>query len=83
MTTYLSTMFEGGGDKETSIRNERVFDPAWPDLVGPTPESAKAMLQAEYITQTKRVNKLWIKLSTSYGLVISECNNYLWLRLKG
>ena len=32
-TAYLSTNIEGGGDVETSIQNEKVFEPAWPDLV--------------------------------------------------
>ena len=48
MTAYLSTKLEGGGggDVETSIRNGKVFDPAWPDLVRPTPDATKYMLQA-------------------------------------
>ena len=47
-TAYLGTKLEGGGDIETSIRNGKVFEPAWPDPVGPNPASMKAMLQAEY-----------------------------------
>ena len=46
--TYLSTKLEGAGDIETSIRNGKVFDPEWPEPVGPTPEATKAILQAEY-----------------------------------
>ena len=49
-TAYLSMKPEGIGDVETLIRNEKVFDPAWPDPVGPTPAATKAMLQAEYRT---------------------------------
>ena len=45
-TTYLSTKLEVGGDVETSIRNEKVFELAWPDPVGPNPATTKAMLQA-------------------------------------
>ena len=45
-TSYLSTNIEGGSDVETSIRNGKVFDPAWPDPVGPNPAATKAMLLA-------------------------------------
>ena len=82
-TAYLSTKIEGGGDVETLIQNGKLFEPAWPDPVGPTPEATKAMLQAEYGTRAKRVEKLWINLSTAYGLVIGQCNYYIRSRLKG
>ena len=32
-TLYLSTKIEGGDDVKTSIRNEKVFEPTWPDLI--------------------------------------------------
>ena len=41
------------------------------------------MLQAEYGTRAKRVEKLRINLSMAYGLVLVQCTNYLWSRLKG
>ena len=41
------------------------------------------MLQAEYGTRAKRVEKLRINLSMAYGLVLGQCTNYLWSRLKG
>ena len=44
---YLSTKLDGGGDVKTSIRNGKVFELAWTDLVGPNPAVMKAMLQAE------------------------------------
>ena len=74
-TAYLSTKIEGGGDVETSIRNGKVFEPAWPDPVGPNPAATKAMLQAEYKTRTKRVEKLRINLSTEYDLVLGQCTD--------
>ena len=46
-TIYLSTKLEGSGNVETSIRNGKVFEPAWPDPVGPNPAATKAMLQAD------------------------------------
>ena len=49
-TAYLSTKLEGSDDVKTSIQNRKVFDPAWPDLVGPNPEVTKAMIQGEYGT---------------------------------
>ena len=52
---YLITKIEGGSKIGTSIRNGKVFDPAWPDLVGPNPAATKAMLQAEYGTRAKRM----------------------------
>ena len=69
---YLSTKLEGGGDVETSIRNEKVFDPAWTDPVRPNPAAMKSMIQAEYGTRAKRVEKLRINLRTAYGLVIGQ-----------
>ena len=47
-TAYLSTKLEGGGggDVETSIRNRKFIDLAWPDPVRPNPASTKSMLQA-------------------------------------
>ena len=65
------------------IRNRKVFEPSWPDPVGPNVEATKAMLQAEYGTRAKRVEKLRIKLSTEYGLVLGKCTDYLQSRLKG
>ena len=53
-TEYLITNLKGGGNVETSIRNRKVFDPEWPDPVGPNTEAMKAMLQAEYGTRAKR-----------------------------
>ena len=82
-TAYLSTKLEGGGDVETSIRNRKVFEPAWPDPVEPNPAAMKAMLQAEYGTRLKRVEKLRINLSTEYSLVLGQCTDYLRSRLKG
>ena len=67
---YLSTKIEGGGDVKTSIRNGKVFELAWPDPVGPNVAATKAMLQAEYGTRAKRVEKLWIKMISAYGLVL-------------
>ena len=58
MTAYLSTELEGGSDVKMSILNVKVFEPAWPDPVRPTPEATKFMLQAEYDTRAKRVDKL-------------------------
>ena len=69
---YLSTKLEGGDKAETSIRNGKVFEPAWPDPVGPNLADTKAMLQAEYKTREKRVDKLCISLRTEYGLVLSK-----------
>ena len=77
MTAYLNTKLEGGGDVKTSIRNGKVFKPAWPDLVVPNPAATKAMLQVEYRTRVKRVEKLRINLSTAYGLVLGQCTDYL------
>ena len=45
--------------------------------------STKAMLQAEYGTRAKRVEKLSINLITAYGLVLGKCKDYLRSRLKG
>ena len=82
-TAYLSTKLEGGGDLKTSIRNRKVFEPAWSDPVRPNPAATKAMLQAEYGTRAKRVEKLRINLSTVYGLVLGQCTDYLQSRLEG
>ena len=65
------------------MRNGKVFDPAWPGPVGPNTAATKAMLQAEYRTRTKRVEKLRINLSTAYGLVLGKCTDYLRSRLEG
>ena len=70
-TVNLIMKLEGGGDIKTPIRNGKVFEPAWPDSVG------------QYGTREKRVDKLWINLSTSYGLVIGQCTNDLRSRLEG
>ena len=72
MNVYLRTKLKGGGDVKTSIVNGKVFDPAWPDPAGHTPEATKAMLQADYGTRAKRVEKLRINLSTAYGLVLGQ-----------
>ena len=40
------------------------------------------MLQAEYGTRSKRVEKLRINLSTAYGLVLGQCTDYLRSRLE-
>ena len=64
-TACLSTKLEGGGNVEMLIRNEKVFGPEWSDPVGPNPAATKAMLQAEYGTRAKRVDKLCINLSTA------------------
>ena len=82
-TAYLSTKLKGGGDVKTPIRNGQVFEPAWPDPVGPTPAATKSMIQAEYGTRVKRLEKIRINLSTAYGLVLRQCTNYLRSRLEG
>ena len=71
-TTYLSMEIEGGGGVETPIRNGEVFEPAWPDPVGPNPAATKAMLQAAYGTREKRVENLRINLRSAYGLVLGK-----------
>ena len=71
-TAYLSTKLEGGGKVETSNRNRKVFEPPWPDPVGPNPAATKTMLQVEYGTRAKRVEKLRINLRTAYGLVLGH-----------
>ena len=43
-TAYPSTELEGGGDVKTLIRNGKVFEPEWPDPVGPTPAATNAIL---------------------------------------
>ena len=80
---YLSTKLEGCGDVKTSIRNKKVFDPDWTDPVRPNLAAKNAILQAEYGTRTKGVEKLRINLSTKYGLVLVQCTNYLQSRLEG
>ena len=74
---YRSTKLEGGSDVKTSITNEKIFDPTWPDAVRPNPAATKAMLQAEYGTRANRLDKLCINLSTSYSLVLGQCTDYL------
>ena len=74
---YLSTKLDGGGDVKTSIRNGKVFELAWTDLVGPNPAVMKAMLQAEYRTRAKRFENLRINLSMAYSLVLGQCTEYM------
>ena len=78
----MSTKLKGGGNVKTSIRNGKVFEPPWQELVGPNVETTKAMLQAEYGTRAKRVEKLRINLSTEYDLVLGECADYFRSRLE-
>ena len=66
-----------------SIRIGKVFDPEWPDPVRSNPEATKSMLQAEYETRAKRVERLRINLSSAYDLEIGKCTDYLWSRLEG
>ena len=82
-TAYLSTKLEGDGDVKTSIRNGKVFGPAWPDPVGPIPAATKAVLQVEYGTRAKRVENIRINVITAYGLVLRQFTDYLRSRLKG
>ena len=82
-TAYPSKKLEGGGDVEILIINGKVFEPVWPDPVEPTPKAMKAMIQAEYGTRAKRVEKLRINLSMSYDLVLGQCTNYLRSRIEG
>ena len=82
-TAYLRTKLKGNSDAKTSIRNGKLFDPAWLDPVGPNPEATKAMLQAEYRTRAKRVEKICSKMRTAYGLVLGQCTYYLRSRLEG
>ena len=74
-TVYLSTKLEGGGDVKMSIRNGKVFKPAWSDPVRPTAEATNDMLQAQYGKRAKRVEKLRINLSTAYGLFLGQCTD--------
>ena len=76
-TAYLSTKLVGGINVKTSSRDGKVFEPAWPEPVRLNPAAKNAMLQAEYGTGEKRVEKLRINLSTTYGLVIRQCTDYL------
>ena len=82
-TAYLSTKLEGDGDVKTSIRNGKVFEPAWPDLVRTNPATTKSMIQAEYGKRDKNVEKLCINLSKEYGLVLGQCTDYLWSHIQG
>ena len=82
-TEYLITKLKGGCNVETSIRNRKLFELVWPDPVRPTPAATKTMLQAEYGTRAKRVEKLRINLSTAYSLVLGHCTDYLQSRLEG
>ena len=60
-TAYLSMKLKGNSNVETSIRNRKVFNPAWPDPVGPNPAATKAMIQAEYGTRANR----WISFAST------------------
>ena len=71
----MSIKLKGGMGVEPSIRNGKVFNPAWTKLTGPTPEYTKAILQAEYETCNKRVENLRINLSNSYRLVLGKCTD--------
>ena len=82
MTAYLSMKLEGGGNVKTLIRNRKLFEPPWPDPVGPNVAATKAILQAEWGTREKRVEKLRINLRTAYGFVLGQCTDYLQSRLK-
>ena len=68
---------KGGGDVKTLIRNGKSFDSAWADPVGPNPAATKAMLQVEYGTRAKRVEKLRINMSMACGLVLRYFTDYL------
>ena len=81
-TAYLSTNLKAGGDVETSIWNIKLFKPAWPNPTVLTEESMKAMLQVEYRTCANRVEKIRVKPSTSYGLVLGQCTYYLRSRME-
>ena len=82
-TAYLSTKLEGGGDVDTSIWNGKVFELVWTNPVGPTAEYIKAMLQVEYGTREKRLEKLRRNLSTEYGLVLGQRTKYLRSQIEG
>ena len=77
MNPYTSTKLEGRSDVKVSIRNGKVFEPEWLDPFVTNPEATKAMLQVDYGTRAKRVENLRINLSTSYGLVLGQCTDYL------
>ena len=81
-TANVRTKLEGSSDAKTSIRNGKVFDPAWLDPVRPNAAATKSMLQAEYRTREKRVEKLSIDLRMSYGIVIGQCTDYMWSHLE-
>ena len=46
------------------------------------PGIKKEMLQPNYRTHTKRLEKLRVKLSTAYGMVPRQCTDYLRLKLE-
>ena len=52
-------------------------------MVRPNPAATEAMLQAEYGTIAKMVEKLSINPRTAYGLVLGQCTYYLQSRIKG
>ena len=79
----MSTKLEGSGDVKTLIWNSKVFEPVWRYPVGPNPAATKAMLQAEYGTTAKRVEKVRINLRTAYGLVLGKHTDYLQSHLEG
>ena len=74
-TAYLSMKLECGGNIKTLIRKGKLFEPAWPDPVRPNPAATKAILQAEYGTRSKMVEKLHINLITTYSLVLRQCTD--------
>ena len=82
-TAYLSRKLKGGGDIETSICDGKIFHPAWTYPVRPNLAATKAMLQLEYGTRAKRVEKMCINMSTAYGLVLGKCTDCLRSRLEG
>ena len=45
--------------------------------------ATKSMLQAEYGTRAKMMDKLWINLSTAYVLVLGQCTDYLRSHFEG
>ena len=69
---FLNTKLKGSGGVKMLIWNGKVFDTTWPNPVDPNQETMKAILQVEYIMHNKRVRKLWVHLSTTYGLVLEN-----------
>ena len=59
------------------------MEAVWKELVGPTPKTTKAIVQVEYNTREKRVEKLRINLSTAYGLVLWQCIDYPRSQIEG